>query len=115
MPRVFGFHEVELRREVDPAEYERFLAEEIIPGPVLPGWQVRLLKGERGTRAGKYLLVFEIESLEARNRFFPEAGEDSEESRRFFEQHPDAAAAWEKVGAFESGTMDFNDYLVVAE
>jgi hypothetical protein len=115
MPRMFGLHEIELRPEVDPAEYERFFAREITKLPTLPGWQVRLLKGERGTRAGKFLLVFEIESLEARNRFFPNPGEESEESRQFFEQHPDAAAAWDKAWAFESGTPDFNDYFVVAE
>jgi hypothetical protein len=49
-----------------------------------------------GARAGKYLVLLEIESLEARDRYFPRAGEESEEVTRFFEQHPDAAAAWEK-------------------
>jgi hypothetical protein len=35
------------------------------------GWTTRLLKGERGVRAGKYLVVFEIVDREARDRYFP--------------------------------------------
>jgi hypothetical protein len=41
-------------------------------------------------------LCFEIESLEVRERYFPRPGEESKEFTRFFEQHPEAAAAMEK-------------------
>ena len=33
MPKVFGLHEIELRPEVDPAEYERYFAEEALRSP----------------------------------------------------------------------------------
>jgi hypothetical protein len=81
---------------------------------VLPGWKTHLLKGDRGARAGKYLVLFEIESLEARDRYFPRPGEESEEFTRFFEQHPDAAAALEKLHWGRSADIT-TDYVAVAE
>ena len=72
MPTVYGLHEIELQPGVEPDEYERFFAEEVAPTVELPGWKTRLLKGDRGERAGKYLVLLEIESLEARDRYFPD-------------------------------------------
>jgi hypothetical protein len=56
MARVVGLHEIELRPEADPVEFER-VAAEVVSLPMFEGWTTRLLKGERGVRAGKYLLV----------------------------------------------------------
>jgi len=74
---------------------------------MVPGWKLHLLKGERGAPVGKFLVLLEIESVEARDRYFPNPGEESEEVTRFFEQHPEAAAAlekWNKMGPFGSKT-----------
>jgi hypothetical protein len=35
---------------------------------------MRLLRGDRGDREGRYLVMFEIESVERRDQLFPEAG-----------------------------------------
>jgi hypothetical protein len=113
MPKVFGLREIELQPGVQPEEYERFFAEEIASLPELPGWKVHLLKGDRGARAGKLLFLFEIDSLEARDRYFPGTNEESEEWRRYLEQHPEAAAAWEKSGLSENDI--WTDYVPVAE
>jgi hypothetical protein len=51
-----GLHEIELRPGADPAEFERVTAE-VVSLPMYEGWTSRLLKGARGVRAGKYLLV----------------------------------------------------------
>ena len=62
-------------------------------------------------------MLHEIESLEARDRYFPRSGEASEEFTRFFEQRPEAAAAlekWQKYG-LDSETDITTDYVVVAE
>jgi len=118
MPKVFGLHEVELQPGVEPDDFERVFAEEIAPSPAPPGWKTHLLKGDRGARAGKYLVLLEIESQEARDRYFPTAGEESEEFTRFFEQHPEAAAAWEKwqkMGPVGSVTGISTDYVAVAD
>ena len=115
MPKVFGLHEIELQPGVKPDEFERVFAKEIAPSLALPGWKIQLLKGDRGAQAGKYRVLLEIESLEARDRFFPRAGEASDEFTRFFEQHPEAAAAWEKWQKMGPETDVSTDYVAVAE
>ncbi len=70
MARLVGIHEIELVEGADPVEFERVFAESAAQ-PELPGWKTRLLRGDRGERAGKYAVLFEIESPEARDRYFP--------------------------------------------
>jgi hypothetical protein len=80
----------------EPEDYEWFFAEELAPTLKLPGWKTHLLRGDRGARSGKYLVLHEGESLDARDRYFPGPGEQSEGFTRFLEQHPETAAAMEK-------------------
>jgi hypothetical protein len=63
------------------------------------GWTTRVLKGERGVRAGKYLLLFEIVDPEARDRYFPAENQGSDEVDRFDEQNRQAADAWDRLHA----------------
>ena len=63
-------------------------------------------------------MLLEIESLEARDWYFFRSGEESEEFTRFFEQHPEAAAAlekWQKLSPFGSKTDVSTDYVAVAD
>jgi hypothetical protein len=113
MAKVFGLHEIELRPEVTPAEYEQFFIKEIAHLPMFPGWRAYLLKGDRGERAGKYLVMYEVESVEARDSYFPAPAEQSEKVQQFLEQHPAVAAAMEKSNAFESEPDTWTDYVVV--
>jgi hypothetical protein len=113
MTKLIGLREIELPPGVEPDEYERLFAEEVASLPQLPGWKTHLLKGERGARAGKFLLLFEIDSIEARDRFFPGADERSEEWDRYVEQHPEIPAAWEKAGMMENNI--WTDYVTVVE
>jgi hypothetical protein len=114
MPKVFGLHEIELRAGVTPEEYERFFTKELAPLPELQGWKSYLLKADRGERAGKFLLLFEIDSIEARDRYFPRPDEASEEVQQYLEQNPEAAAAWKKDDAFRSADIS-TDYIVVGD
>jgi hypothetical protein len=111
--KIFGLHEVELRAGADPGEYERFLAEEMAPLPMLPGWRAHLLRGERGEREGRFAVLYEVESIEGRDRYFPAAEQPSEEFRRYLEQHPDVARVMAKSEEFESGER-VTDYRVIA-
>ena len=114
MPKVFGLHEIELRPEVDPAEYERYFAEQVAMQPMLQGWTAKLLRADRGPRAGKFLVLYEIESVEARDRYFPSEGQLSKEFTSFMEQHPEVAAALQKSRSFEAADIA-TDYLVAVE
>jgi len=116
--KVFGMHEIELQPGVEPEDYERFFAEELAPTLKLPGWKTHLLRGDRGARAGKYLVLHEVESLDSRDRYFPGPGEQSEEFTRFLEQHPETAAAmekWERYSTIHSENDITTDYVAVAE
>jgi hypothetical protein len=114
MPRLLGVHEVELRPGADSAEFER-LAAEVASLPMFDGWSFQLLKGERGVRTGKYLVVFEIVSPEARDRYYPTEGQASDESGRFDKQNPETADAWERLHALMTDSDVATDYVVVAE
>ena len=108
MAKVFGIHMIELRSNVDAADFERYVLKEYLPSvPTFAGWQARLLKGDRGERVGQYLLVFEIDSIEARNRYFPMEGQMSEEAQVVFQALASASqAAVNRLNAF---TIDEND------
>jgi hypothetical protein len=115
MPKVFAMHEVELLPGVSPEAFETFFATEIGSAPVYPGWWAQLLKADRGQRAGKYLVIFEMESLEVRNRYFPAAGERSEEALQFTQQHPEIAAIFEKWNTLATPAGEvYSDYIVVS-
>lgn len=113
MARLVCIHEIELVEGADEAEYERLFAE--VVGPELPGWRTRLLKGDRGVRAGRYAILYEIEDTEARDRFFPSLDEASEELDRFLADHPEAAASWQRAQSLQTGREVTTDYLVVGE
>ena len=63
-------------------------------------------------------MLHEIESLDARDRYFPGPGEQSEEFTWFLEQHPETAAAmqkWERYCTIHSENDITTDYVAVAE
>jgi hypothetical protein len=114
MTKVFAVHEIELLPGVSAAEFETFFAAQIGSAPIYPGWWAKLLKGDRGARAGKYLVIFEIESLELRDRYFPRAGEQSEEAIQFTHQHPEIDAIFEKWRTLTTPLGEvYTDYVVV--
>ena len=115
MSRVLGVHDVELKPGTDPEGFERAAAE-VVSSVQADGWRTLVLRGERGPRSGKYLMIFEIESLEARDRYFPEEGHaHREENDRFDQEHPESAAAWERLSAMIVDLNVATDYVVIAE
>ncbi len=74
MAKVYSMHMIALKHGATPEEFERFFRNEWSAGPGIPGITWHLLRGDRGDRAGRYLLMGEIESVEKRNYHFPIAG-----------------------------------------
>ena len=114
MARLVCIHEIELAEGADAVEFERLFTEGATL-PELAGWKTRLLRGDRGERAGKYAILYEIESPEVRDRYFPAEGQGSEDLNRFEAEHPAAAEAWQRLQAFLTGGEVVTDYLVVVE
>jgi hypothetical protein len=115
MSRVLGVHEIELKAGTDREGFERAAAE-LVSSAQPEGWRTLVLKGERGPRSGKYLIIFEIHSLEARDRYYPDEGHASgEENERFDQEHPESAAALERLSAMVVDLNVATDYVVIAE
>lgn len=112
MSTIFGIREIELRADADPDEYERFCREEVLPLMTMEGWKIHLTRGDRGSRAGRYAWVFEMESADARARYFPERDQPSDEMASWLQQHPDSADAFLPGPFVES--VDDTDYVDIS-
>jgi hypothetical protein len=84
----------------------------MIAAPQFPGWRVSLLKSDRGTQYGKYGVLFEIESVEARDGIITEAGL-TEESRRFDAEVTSLVRAWERLRLLVVEPHTWSDYQVI--
>src|SRR5262245_52617095 len=73
---VISVREFELRSGVKPQEFEKYARDELTHAlsQAKTGTRFRILKGDRGDRKGGYLLIWEFESVAARNEFFPKEG-----------------------------------------
>jgi hypothetical protein len=113
MPKVFAIREIELRSDVDPNEYERFCRDNVKPELILDGWTFHLLRGDRGPREGKYAWLIEVESTEARDRYFPALDQPSVEMTRGWEEHPEMLVPF-VPGDFVESAVD-TDYLEISD
>ena len=114
MTRLVCIHEVNLAEGADAVEFERVFTE-FITQPGFVGWKTRLLRGDRGERAGQYAILHEVDSPEARDRYFPADGEQSKEFDRLVADHPESVEIGHKMNAFLTGSEVVTDYLVVVE
>jgi hypothetical protein len=111
MAKVYGLHEIELRPGADPAEFEQLVAAPEVEQ--FEGWTAHLLKGERGERTGKYMLLIEIESIEARDRYSPSPNEASAEAEELSRRNAAYWERWQKLATMPGDDTVFTDYVVV--
>ena len=86
MAKVYGIHEIEVYPGANEEEMVK-VTQEIQNVYLEIGWKIILLKGDRGQREGKYAILYEIPSVEARDRSSPVAGENSEEILQWASKH----------------------------
>ena len=84
------------------------------------GQTTYVLKGDRGIRAGKYVFVFEYESVEARDRDSPGHNSDSAELEQWLADHyGEVGALFDKLSTFVKPEWDigihYTDYIVVGK
>ena len=109
MAKVFGVTPLELRPGVSGEEFVKFWIEEFAPLGLRVGWTSHVLKADQGERAGKYAVIWEIPSVESRDRVFPADG-ISEEGRRLLE--PDLGRLNEKLDTYITGWSG-TDYVEI--
>ena len=114
MAKVFGIHQLALLPGVKAEDFEQFFRDVASHVPKAQGWTWYLLRGDRGEREDKYVLLAEIESVETRDRTVPASGELPPETQQWFQE---TAPIFEKWATFASGPTDpaFTDYVVVGE
>jgi hypothetical protein len=115
MAKVFGIHELELRPGVTPEQFDQFVRDEVARAPTQPVWTVHVLKGDRGTREGKFAVLIEIESVETRDRLFPDpGGEPSAEAQQYLASAGTLMEKWASLATApgEPGTV-WTDYVVL--
>jgi hypothetical protein len=116
MAKVYGMHMISPLPGVKAEDFEKFFSEEIYRLPMGEGSEIYLLKGDRGDREGKYLLLIEIESIETRERYVTANGPTAEGAK--FNEMPAVKAAMEKWATIASpmGPIGiFTDYVVVGK
>jgi hypothetical protein len=92
-----------LRPGIQEAEFERFMRDKFLKLAIFPGWKLSLLKGDKGERAGQYALLFEIDSVQARDRYSPEGDQTAAEAefRTFVAQQPATwQPIWDELGTY---------------
>lgn len=80
MGKVLAIHQMELKPGVDAREFEKFIIDTFAPlyHQYEPRQVAHLMKGDRGDQAGKYALLIEIDSVEARDDMYPAEGKVSD-------------------------------------
>ena len=112
MAKVFAFTPLELRPGVDEQEFVKFFNEQYTPFGARLGWQGYVLKADRGVRAGKFSAIWEIPSVEQRDRFNPNDDQLTKEADRLL--GPEFDEINKKLDAYITG-WPFTDYIVQGE
>lgn len=113
MPKVVSTQLIELRPGVTDEAFERFVREEVYPMPQIPGWNEYLVKGNRGERNGKYMWFIEIESVETRDRYFPDDAPPTKEAEEIMlGAHAAMRAKWQTLATLP-GECVYTDYVKV--
>ena len=73
MAKLFFVQTFGLRPGVDAREFERFWIGQYKPLGAKLGWHGNLVKGDRGAREGKYAAIWEVATVEGRDRYSPPA------------------------------------------
>jgi hypothetical protein len=104
VPRVYGLHYVRLRPGVAADEFERFTLSTFLPALRelhADGVEFALLKGERGRLAGEYQFLMVLDSVETRDRYFPEETRASEELIALIQPLRQLSEVWERLSERE--------------
>lgn len=106
MPRVYGIHEVMIHPDFTNEDFERYVAEELPKVKQPEGSRVWVLRGNRGDRQGRYIVVYEFASVEAQERLWP-GNLASEEMKAWQAKNAEHSRKW---AAFFEHTI-YTDYI----
>ena len=108
MAKIFSFVPLELQPGVKGEDFVKFWLEEYAPLGQRLGWESHVLKGYRGERVGQYAVIWEMPSVESRDRIVQDDEQLTEEGQRLLE--PDFQVLNQKLDTFVTG-WPYADYI----
>jgi hypothetical protein len=81
MAKVFIIIPLELLPGIKGEDFVKFWLEEFAPMGQKQGWTTHVLKADRGERVGKYAVIWEVPSVESRDRIVTSEGLTAEGKR----------------------------------
>lgn len=118
LARIIGIHNLALRSGVSPDDFENFIENNYHRIEDYPDWKFHFLKCDRGNRLDQYVVLMEIESIEALDRFYPDADIPTSNVDDFAAAYRDTKMMyeeWKKLASFSGAPQLYTDYTTVAE
>ncbi len=115
MAKVLEMHTFELKPGTAEKVFEEFVIRDLFPVyRKVPGQDAHLLKGDSGERAGKYLLLVEVESVERRDQIYPPGEQDGypEEIRILV---GNVEATWDTFFDFVDAETAYTSYVMLSD
>ena len=114
MAKAIRIFQYTLNPDVQPEEFERFVTEELTKAPFpSAGHHMQFVKcngDSQGDLVGTYANIFEFESVELRNKYFPTVSETTAEFDEWSAEH---GALWDKYHSMVEGR--YIDYIMYGE
>ena len=101
MAKFFSVVPLTLQPDVKGEDFVKFWLDEYAPLGQRLGWESHLLQGESGEREGQYAVIWEMSSVELRDRVVQSDGQLTEEGKRLLE--PDFQILNKKLDTFVTG------------
>ncbi len=108
MAKLFSVVTIELQPGVKEQDFIKFFSEEYAPFGARLGWKGYVLKADRGERDGKLAVIWELPSVESRDRIVPSEDHITEEGKRLL--GPGFDEANKKLDTYVVG-WPFTDYI----
>ncbi len=107
---VIAVRNIELGDDVDVKKFEQFVKDKFAPIWKEPreGLQLAFTKGDRGERKGKFQFVWVFESIENRNKYFPQEGGGS--TGKLDEVIESAGDVMQELQQFPLNSPTYTDY-----
>lgn len=112
MAKVFAVVPLELKPGVKEQDFIKFFVEEYAPFGTRIGWKGTVLKADRGERSGKLAVIWEMPSVENRDRVAPTPDQITEEGKRLLGPGFDEASS--KLDTYVIGWPS-TDYIAQGE
>ena len=114
VPPVLSLREFELRSGVKTETFEAFVRQEMAAvAKDTAGMKIRILKGDRGTCKGRYVLLWEFDSVASRNSYFPKEGGFA--SPAFRDAWKRMSGVMDRFSGYVKEASAYTDYVVVSE